>query len=128
MCKIFRMRKLKYKHQDTWHYINLNGSENLRIAFEKWENIGKTTIFYFFTGLQDKFKNDIYEGDILQIGENLVGSVYFSKGMEEHQYEKYGGCFLINTQHSSFPFDEYAFENCKIIGNVIDNPKLLNGN
>lgn len=107
--------KLRYLHDKKWHYITLDGSENLRVAFEKWENIGKTTKFEQFTGLKDKDGKDIYEGDIIQD----MGMYHAFKVFWDNENAQ----FVWSKNH----IDDFAEScvNCEIIGNIEENPELL---
>jgi len=70
-----------------------------------------------FTGLKDKFGKDIYEGDILDWKEH--------KEILQVDY-KYAGFRLINY-NTTIPLDAVC-ANCEVIGNIYENPKLLNTN
>lgn len=70
-----------------------------------------------FVGTKDTKGQPIYDGDILVVGENLIGEVRYVKDHEEHNHEVYAGCFLFDTGSTAMPFDEYLLEHCEIIGN-----------
>lgn len=69
-----------------------------------------------FTGLKDKYGNEIYEGDICEsIGYRF--KVGFKNGAFSAEYsEKSEDCFYLGNA------DESRFE---IIGNIYENPELL---
>ena len=87
-------------------------------CFECVEN----SIFQF-TGLKDDEGNEIYEGDILDaqsldistMGEHINGEVSFEDG-----------AFYVKYKGFSCPLTLVALNNIvKIIGNIFDNPELL---
>lgn len=60
-----------------------------------------------YTGLKDKFGIEIFEGDIIYVEYNYLGSmpVVFKQG--------------------SFNILKYDIKRCKVIGNIHENPELL---
>ena len=77
-----------------------------------------------FTGLQDKNGVDIYEGDILLIP-NAGFKFNFVVGFDENQ-----GSFRCRLTTSDDYYSEhiYGVDNCKVIGNIYQNPELLEDN
>lgn len=73
-----------------------------------------------FTGLLDKNGKEIYEGDILQCGESIFKVSYEGSHLGAFSLVREGyfaGCFGDLTE----PFY------CEVIGNIHDNPELLEG-
>ena len=84
-----------------------------------------------YTGLHDKNGKEIYEGDIVKV------KLY--KGEEEKYFigkvEYFGSNFIVdadnNSEYHIYDLDEfgidyrYNLEDCEVIGNIYDNPELL---
>lgn len=71
-----------------------------------------------FTGLIDADGKRVFEGDILK---NKEGFVYFGKHIAEVVFDEGRFCGL-----GDYPFEPSDFHRCEIIGNIHDNPELLN--
>jgi uncharacterized phage protein (TIGR01671 family) len=76
-----------------------------------------------FTGLQDKNEVDIYEGDIVN-GDAFSGKNLKCKVIYDEQY----GCYQLKSfkeKPLTFPIKSFL-KNLEIIGNIHENPELLN--
>lgn len=89
-----------------------------------------------YTGLTDKNGKKIFEGDIIQFGEDEdydwdfnIGVVKFGEGTFDSGIYRYTGFFYEdkkgNIDHNAlYNWEEY-WEKCKVIGNIHDNTKLF---
>lgn len=126
-----------YFKTDNEHYIITNTDDI--VIFDLWdyaefiipETLGQ------FTGLTDKNGRKIFEGDIIQFGEDEeydwefnIGVVKFGEGTFDSGIYVYTGFFYEdkngNIDHNALYNWEEDWERCKVIGNIYDNPNLLN--
>lgn len=80
-----------------------------------WHDAGKVMQV---TGLKDVYKNDIYEGDIVEVF-NTYKEEYF-KGSVHYK----NGSFYIRKDDLTSHYRWINYE-IKVIGNVFENPKML---
>lgn len=89
-----------------------------------------------YTGLTDKNGKKIFEGDIVQYGEIedydwsfCRGVVKFGEGTFDGGIYRYTGFYFEESDdtidHNSIYKAEEKWEQLKVIGNVFDNPELL---
>ena len=97
-----------------YHYI-LTGRLELvpYLGFEHFlvnpETVGQ------FTGLTDRNGVKIFEGDIVRYGQR--GKVEYNSGSAQ---------FTLNFTNSTYEgFDKIPFCDCEVLGNIYDNPELL---
>lgn len=115
------MRVIKFRGKDfagTWWYGFLSSHEGYPIIhlmkcidasiLVEDETVGE------FTGLQDSNGTDVYEGDIVRYQHNnKTYQVVFKEGIFWGEGENGNGCAA------------HFFPSCEIVGNVFDNPELL---
>lgn len=146
--KVMRQIKFRGKRLDSgeWVYGDLlqvcggyiiyHGSQT---ESDEFEDDGKTAIYLYknevsavhpdtigqFTGLLDRNGDEIYEDDILER--------YNEQGVTMHVnwFGPQFGCIQhwdgVNGEGSWYPLDNYCTEEWEVIGNIHDNPELLNG-
>lgn len=139
-------RTLKFRAWDTvekkwlfgYEYPNLGGfnltgevvlcGEISSVPLLKWNDIA----IMQYANIQDKNGKDIYDGDILKY-ENEYGRIHY------HRVFAVKGGLAINTHSDDFAKEKIVFyeavadmqtagwiEQCEVIGNIHENPELLN--
>jgi uncharacterized phage protein (TIGR01671 family) len=123
------MREIKFRAWDNLRRKFLNRVEVLNLTIGHFYVSGYT--FSQSTGLKDKNGNDIYEGDILQWGENNQNKGLVKFG--ELPLDKNGDCvcsfpaFYIDGSISYWRgYEAESFGNYQeVIGNIYETPELL---
>ena len=123
------MREIKFRGKSLficdWHiglFSRINeqayieeGTLKIRV---KEDTIGQ------FTGLKDKNKKEIYEGDIISINKELMGVYVVKFNEEQSRFSMYH-----DGAYETAGFNKDTIENCyEVIGNIYDNPELLDEN
>lgn len=80
----------------------------------------KTETLGQFTGLKDKNGVDVYEGDIIK-SDHFTKHFFISFGKSE----KWGACFCVQSYNSIIFLSQIWCETSEIIGNIHQNPELL---
>lgn len=124
------MRKIKFrgKHflRGEWLYGDLTHKNNFAnnkeleiVCIDGWQ-VDPNTVGQF-TGLYDKNGKEIYEGDILKrtvAKENGFGNFI---GVVDYK----AGGFLLKEEYGYCPFYDTFGSTYEVIGNIYDNPELL---
>lgn len=112
--RVFDLRKGRYIPDDVYCLFNRTSFDAFGQMLLDWEDYREGEYFYDasqlleqFTGLTDKNGKEIFEGDILLPQYNNIKS------------------FEIKFDKGRYNCADYAIANCKVIGNIHDNPKLL---
>lgn len=118
------------KLDDEWVYGNLIQEDGLNKWIQQglWQVpiVSRGETVGQFTGLHDKNGKDIYEGDIVTLGENELRCII--------DYHEFLGMFYlkwtddrpqsINDDKSSIGRMQKRYD-IEVIGNIYDNPELL---
>ena len=121
------MREIKFRIWNVYEEEMLDDvccftddfTDMLNGFFDYYQNVvddDEKLIFMQYTGLRDKNHKEIYEGDIVEIDTGAIGKVVFD---EECAY------FCIITKTGIFLFEDIPLEGIKVIGNIFENPELL---
>lgn len=117
------MRPIKFRAWDKEDKIMLDimhWTVNMLNAY-----YGSHYIIMQYTGLKDKNGKEIYEGDIVD-GINIDGQEHPSGEVVFN-----AGCFSIKTKHCQHVYEPCLYEAWEemlfIIGNIYENPELLEG-
>ena len=79
-----------------------------------------------YTGLKDKNGKEIYDGDILSQGQDLLGVACISMRYGISVKKKTTTRSLINFVLDS-DFDTSVLSDVEVVGNIYDNPELMKG-
>lgn len=134
------------KSNGRWVYGSLIVSENIKPAI--YYEVGKGLVKQFdwcyvkhdtigqYTGLKDKKRKKIYEGDILKTPRGFIGQVVFGRAEEECRHKVFGrmvidcyttyGWIFVRGDGYRCAIDDELLEG-EIIGNIHDNPELMKG-
>lgn len=117
------MREIKFR---CWDVENKKMLKSHEFNYSFLQGVDFT---YFipmqFTGLLDKFGKEIYEGDIVKFGDNVIhenthGKVIWSEKRVSFIYE------FIDGQYKGKCTDMIdSWRTYEIIGNIYENPELL---
>ena len=101
-----------YAYMKPYHYIMPKDN------FDSWIEIDEKTLCAF-TGLKDKNGKLIWENDIAQYRDCTVENYVIAWESDKacFEYQQYG-CSIMN-------FDELSGMEAEVIGNIFDNPELL---
>jgi uncharacterized phage protein (TIGR01671 family) len=113
------MREIKFRAWDeSQKYMAYQGTPDLETLQSFIHHYGDEILMQF-TGLTDSTGREIYEGDALKVESEKHMIVGWSKKFASFVLNREGWAFSHWFGESCNP------ENCKIIGNIHENPELL---
>lgn len=113
------MREIKFRVRDNgWIYMNQS---------EGYFLLDKADPEYInqYTGLKDKNGNEIYEGDIVRFTTNW--NIKHEGESKKHEVIFRDGMFGIKDSQSGSMIKLSGWASFEVIGNIYENPELLNG-
>lgn len=117
------MREIKYRAWDLKENKMIYGTALIENDGKWFMQIGKYIDVWHevdfvtqYTGLKDKNGKEIYEGDIITC----------SNGMAyQYEVEFVFGCFIGHDKATGFSKKLYDMKDLEVVGNIYENPELL---
>lgn len=121
-----------YLPEDVYCILNTTEFRAFGQMIKDWRDYKEGEYFYDdsqileqFTGITDINGVKIFEGDRYCVANNKVYIVRYCN-KEEYNYELIAASFVLDGGRDlTFPFDDYAYEHGKVIGNIHDNKELI---
>lgn len=119
------MREIKFRVWDKVH--GMMPVQKISLKTMKAMPYGWNIAYDFgevmqYTGLKDKHGKEIYEGDIIRYEHSAVGSIV---RVVQYKYGMYG--VEGNVKGTQIPFANILDSTREVIGNIYENPELLEG-
>ena len=116
--------EIRYLSKTTgWNYIKMDGSENLGVAFQKWEN-EKTTRF------EIKYKPsldvEVYAGDLIEVESSVSGKKKKKIRLAKIMTSQEGMSVAIWYKKEWWAYSSINWTTVKVVGNIHENANLLN--
>lgn len=119
------MREIKFRAYDKfndchWYSDKYKTLGDFFTTMQRLIDGGNELVFEQYTGIKDKNGKEIYEGDILKCENRDIVCVSYETIYASFGIWKKGWAFLHYFHETVEP------EECQVIGNIHDNPELLN--
>jgi uncharacterized phage protein (TIGR01671 family) len=120
------MRKIKFRAWDGKRMTTSGIMFNCSTGFLETP-IGAQMKLMQYTGLTDKNGVEIFEGDVLKVGENLICEIMYVDNNVDDYGDEINCAFhaKVYRHDKIIPLDGYLKKDCKVIGNIYENPELL---
>ena len=120
-----RTIKFRIFNKKIKSYIDIHSSA---IMIDELNDLNDNLIVEQFTGLHDKNGKEIYEGDILTVGENLTCEIIYIGNNSDDYGDEINCAFhaKVFIHNKLIPLDGYLKKYCEVIGNTYENQELLN--
>jgi uncharacterized phage protein (TIGR01671 family) len=102
-----------------------NDQSGYEPANKYWDGYGEEWVFMQFTGLHDKNGREIYEGDITRDREGSLGVIQFYDVAPYAQFGTQHHDFEVYYDDSDTWWSDEIPDDCEVIGNIYENPELL---
>ena len=114
------MREIKFRAWDDQQTCMIYPNQGIVNNMQSWEILQRFDIVMQHTGLKDKNGTEIYEGDIVQAyyTHKLKGGIFEIRYLERS--------FSMTQNKEDTELDCVWFHICEVIGNIYENPELLN--
>ncbi|MDU4726368.1 YopX family protein [Clostridium sp.] len=117
----FHHDSLEIDEDNNIYYLNLQCMETSPYKRVDPEHCAYRLMEY--TGLKDKNGKEIYEGDIIKYSHKAVGEI---KREVRYKYGMYG--IEGRYEGGQIPFANILGSEREVVGNIYENPELLEGN
>ena len=119
-----RTIKFRIFNKKIKSYIDIHSSA---IMIDELNDLNDNLIVEQFTGLHDKNGKEIYEGDILTVGENLTCEIIYIGNNSDDYGDEINCAFhaKVFIHNKLIPLDGYLKKYCEVIGNIHEDSCLL---
>ena len=118
-----RTIKFRIFNKKIKSYIDIHSSA---IMIDELNDLNDNLIVEQFTGLHDKNGKEIYEGDILKVCNGSINGIEWLEKPYEVKFicGRFDICLFMWDKEGNNQMDSTHY--CEVIGNIYDNPDLLN--
>lgn len=117
------MKEYKFRAWDRYHEVMIDWEQykNELVSNDFIDHGKGPLVIMQWTGAEDINGKEIYEGDLVKVGVcNLECQIYYSNKMQAFMLKD------LNPKYEDSINFMSQFNNYKIIGNIYENPELMN--